>query len=64
MKCPHCQRIFAASLRDLAGELGASKSTAKASASRANGKRGGRPKTYEKRTNTESETVRAVGDGR
>jgi hypothetical protein len=64
MKCPHCQRIFAASLRDLAGELGASKSSAKASASRANGKRGGRPKTYEKRTNTSDKTVRAVGDGR
>ena len=63
MKCPHCQRIFAASLRDLAGELGASKSTAKASASRANGMRGGRPKTYEKRTNTESETVRAGRNG-
>jgi len=44
MKCPHCQRIFAASLRDIAGELGAAKSPAKAKASRTNGKLGGRPK--------------------
>jgi len=63
MKCPSCNCIFAASLRDLAKELGASKSTAKASASRANGMRGGRPKTYEKRTNTSDKTVRARSDG-
>ncbi len=44
MKCPHCNCIFAASLRDLAKELGAVKSSAKAEASRTNGKRGGRPK--------------------
>jgi hypothetical protein len=60
MKCPACNCIFAASLRDLAKELGASKSTAKAEASRANGKRGGRPKkTNEQRTNTSDETIRA-----
>lgn len=66
MKCPHCNRIFAASLRDLAGELGASKSPAKAKSSRANGKRGGRPKkaTNEQRTNSANETVSTVGDGK
>jgi hypothetical protein len=63
MKCPHCQRIFAASLRDIAGELGAAKSPAKAKASRTNGKLGGRPKTNEKRTNTSAKAVRARSDG-
>jgi hypothetical protein len=64
MKCPACNCIFAASLRDLAKELGASKSTAKAEASRANGKRGGRPKkTNETRDYSESKTVRARSDG-
>jgi hypothetical protein len=64
MKCPHCNRIFAASLRDLAKELGGVKSSAKAEASRTNGKRGGRPKkTNEQRTNTSDETVRARRDG-
>jgi hypothetical protein len=64
MKCPHCQRIFAASLRDIAGELGASKSPAKAKASRTNGKLGGRPKkTNEKRTNTSAKAERTRVDG-
>jgi hypothetical protein len=65
MKCPHCNRIFAASLRDLAKELGGVKSSAKAEASRTNGKRGGRPKkTNETRNYSKSEAVRAVSDGK
>jgi len=64
MKCPHCNCIFAVSLREIAKELGASKSSAKAEASRANGKRGGRPKkTNETRDYSKSETVRARDNG-
>lgn len=64
MKCPHCQRIFAASLRDLAGELATAKSPAKSSAARRNGALGGRPKkTNEKRTNTAAKAERTRVDG-
>jgi hypothetical protein len=64
MKCPHCNRIFAASLRDLAKELGGVKSSAKSSAARRNGKLGGRPKkTNETRDYSKSEAVRARNNG-
>jgi hypothetical protein len=64
MKCPHCNCIFAASLRQIAGELGAAKSPAKSAAARQNGKLGGRPKkTNETGDNTESKAVRARGNG-
>ena len=44
MKCPICNSIFAASLRELAGEMGRSTSKSKAAAARRNGKKGGRPR--------------------
>jgi DNA invertase Pin-like site-specific DNA recombinase len=44
MKCPICNSIFAASLREIAVEMGRSTSTKKAAAARLNGKKGGRPR--------------------
>ena len=44
MKCPVCNSIFAASLCELAGEMGRSTSKSKAAAARRNGKKGGRPR--------------------
>ena len=65
MKCPVCNSIFAASLRDIAVEMGQVRSQKKAEIARQNGARGGRPrKSNEQRTNPDPKAVRTRGHGK
>lgn len=59
MTCPHCGKPL--TREQVAGMLGSIKSEAKAAAVRENGKKGGRPKTWEKlaRDHTREELVEA-----